>query len=205
MTQKVIEQIGQLYTDNLKQHGIDSKSVGWPNADDHLLRFDKLLSNVNLSDIESFNDLGSGYGAILDYLSSREKILKTYFAYDISQEMLDAMPTDKYPKTEIQKFLEPYLRTVADFSVASGIFNVRFSESDELWHQHILKTLHNLNDHSKKGFSFNLLSTYVDFKNDHLCYGDPLFFFDYCKKNFSRYVNLYHDYPLWEWTIVVTK
>ena len=56
---------------------------------------------------------------------------------------------------------------------------------------------------SKKGFGFNLLSTYVDWKEDHLYYGDPLFFFDFCKRHVSRYVSLLHDYPLYEWTILV--
>lgn len=205
MTRKTIEKIEYLYTDNLKKHGLNSKSVGWPNAQDHLLRFDKLFANIDLPNINSLNDLGSGYGAVLDYLASHNKVLDTYFAYDISQDMLDALNSNKYPATDIQKFLEPQLKTVADFSIASGIFNVRFSENDELWLEHILRTLQNLYDHSEKGFSFNLLSTYVDFENNHLFYGDPLFFFDYCKKNFSRHVSLYHDYPLWEWTIAVRK
>lgn len=56
---------------------------------------------------------------------------------------------------------------------------------------------------SVKGFSFNLLSTYADWKENHLFYGDPTYFFDYCKRNFSKKVFLLHDYPLYEWTIGV--
>lgn len=97
------------------------------------------------------------------------------------------------------------MSTEADFSIASGIFNVKFSENDESWTKYILETLENMNQFSNNVFSFNLLTSYVDFKKDHLYYGDPLFFFDYCKKNFSKYVTLYHDYPLWEWTVVVIK
>lgn len=205
MTQQTIKQIEGLYTDNLKEHGISSESVGWPNKQDHTLRFEKLFQGVGLTTIRSLNDLGCGYGAVLDYLSFSGKSLESYFAYDISQDMLDAIDTKKYQATSIKKFLEPKLSSPADFSIASGIFNVRFSETDELWQDHIIKTLCNLNENSLQGFSFNLLSTYVDFKKDHLFYGDPLFFFNYCKKNFSRYVSLYHDYPLYEWTVVVKK
>jgi hypothetical protein len=43
----------------------------------------------------------------------------------------------------------------------------------------------------------------VDWKQDDLYYGDPLFFFDHCKRTFSRTVTLLHDYPLYEWTIHV--
>lgn len=202
---KNLQNIEKLYTDNLKEHGISSKSVGWPDDQAHMLRFEKLFGSIFLDSINSLNDLGSGYGAVLEYFRKREKDLKTYFAYDISKEMLDALEVKFYPKTLINKFVASYLKTKADFSIASGIFNVRFAETDDKWHGYILSVLHNLNEHSIKGFSFNLLSNYVDFKKDHLYYADPCAFFDYCKKNFSRKVNLYHDYPLWEWTIQVIK
>ena len=205
MTQQTIKQIEDLYTDNLKEHGTSSESVGWPNKQDHALRFEKLFQGVDLTRIRSLNDLGSGYGAVLEYLISYDKALESYFAYDISQDILDAIDIQRYKQTNIKKFLEPNLSTLADFSIVSGIFNVRFSETDELWQDYILKTLSNLNENSIQGFSFNLLSTYVDFKKDHLFYGDPLFFFDYCKRKFSRYVSLHHDYPLYEWTMVVKK
>jgi hypothetical protein len=58
-------------------------------------------------------------------------------------------------------------------------------------------------ERSRRGFAFNLFTTYVDWKEDHLYYGDPGFFFDFCKRELSRSVALLHDYPLWEWTMVV--
>ena len=202
---KTIKRVRDLYSKNLKKHGVSSKSVGWPNSSDHKLRFEKLFTNVNLNNISSLNDLGAGYGSALDYILSQNYKLKTYYAYDISAEMLECIDLVKYPDIDIQKIQEPKTETEADFTIASGIFNVKFSENDEAWMQYILKTLENMNHFSKYGFSFNVLTSYVDFKRDHLYYADPCFFFDYCKKNFSRWVSLYHDYPLWEWTIVVRK
>ena len=38
-----------------------------------------------------------------------------------------------------------------------------------------------------------------------LFFGDPLFFFDYCKRNFARNVALLHDYDLYDFTILVRK
>jgi hypothetical protein len=60
-----------------------------------------------------------------------------------------------------------------------------------------------MREHSKLGFAFNLLTTFVDWKKDVLYYADPMHYFEYCKKNFSRYVTLLHDYPLYEWTLLV--
>jgi hypothetical protein len=30
-------------------------------------------------------------------------------------------------------------------------------------------------------------------------------FFHYCRQEISRYVSLLHDYPLYEWTMIVRK
>jgi hypothetical protein len=64
-----------------------------------------------------------------------------------------------------------------------------------------------MNDHSSRGFAFNMLTSYSDperCRND-LYYGDPAYFFDLCKRNFARNVAVLHDYGLWEWTILVRK
>jgi hypothetical protein len=36
-----------------------------------------------------------------------------------------------------------------------------------------------------------------------LYYGDPSWFFDHCKRRFSRNVALLHDYELYDWTMAV--
>ena len=93
----------------------------------------------------------------------------------------------------------------ADFTVASGIFNVRLRHTDELWQDYVLETLRALQSISLRGFAFNMLSTYsdVDRRRGDLFYADPLFMFDYCKRNLSPRVSLLHDYPLYEFTIIV--
>jgi hypothetical protein len=60
---------------------------------------------------------------------------------------------------------------------------------------------------STRGFSFNVLTSYSDEdkKRDYLYYADPLFLFDYCKRHFSRKVALLHDYPIYEFSILVRK
>jgi hypothetical protein len=73
--------------------------------------------------------------------------------------------------------------------------------------QYILETLEKINALSVKGFSFNILTSYSDkeYMKDNLFYADPLFFFDYCKKNFSKNVSLLHDYDLYEFTLLIKK
>jgi hypothetical protein len=97
------------------------------------------------------------------------------------------------------------LDQAADYSFASGIFNVRFEEPVERWRDYVLATLRNMHEFSRCGFAFNLLTSYVDWKEDHLYYADPCFFFDFCKREFSRKVSLLHDTSLWEWTMIVRR
>lgn len=201
-----IDEIGQYYSDLLEKHGTKAEGVGWTDEQRHLIRFNellKLLPSDNSTPI-TINDLGCGYGALFNFLVSHEIKIQHFYAYDISKKMLDAAQ-DNIPPGKATFLREPKLLTHADFSFASGIFNVRFKESDKVWQEYIIESLHNLNDFSSKGFAFNLLSSYVDWKDNNLYYADPRFFFDYCKTNFSRKVSLLHDTPLYEWTMIIRK
>ncbi|MBN1586509.1 MAG: class I SAM-dependent methyltransferase [Candidatus Omnitrophica bacterium] len=196
--------IADLYTESLQEHGTRSAGVGWKDPKSHVLRFDKLLTVVQPSSGKvSVNDLGCGYGALYRHIEKSTSIkLKKYYGYEISYPMLDAANHQICnPKVEFQ--LSDHLTQEADYSFACGIFNVRLEQSEKAWTAYILKTLKNLAEFSVKGFAFNALSIYVDYRKDHLYYADPMFFFDYCKKNFGKEVNLLHDYPLYEWTLTV--
>jgi hypothetical protein len=52
-----------------------------------------------------------------------------------------------------------------------------------------------------------MLTSYADREKQRsdLYYADPMFFFDYCKRRFSPRIALLHDYPLYEFTILVRK
>ncbi len=94
-----------------------------------------------------------------------------------------------------------------EYIIASGIFNVKLNHNETEWLHYILSTLEVMNKKSTKGFSFNLLAKYSDkeYMRDDLYYADPLFLFDFCKRNFSKNVALLHDYNLYEFTILVKK
>jgi SAM-dependent methyltransferase len=197
--------ISKLYTDSLKKHGAESQGVGWRDAQSHQLRFDKLAAVVDrTSKTFSVNDLGCGYGALLPYLRESGLNVGLFRGYDLSEEMLEEARR-RIDGDNVELIQGAVLDAEADYSFASGIFNVRLTFGEDEWRAHILETLANMHKHSRLGFSFNLLTSYVDWKEPHLYYGDPVFFFDYCKRSFSRYVSLLHDYPLWEWTMIVRK
>jgi hypothetical protein len=95
----------------------------------------------------------------------------------------------------------------ADYVVASGLFNLRLDVDEQSWRAYILDTLRSLDRLGRRGFAFNMLTSYSDperMRGD-LYYGDPCFFFDHCKRTFSRDVALLHDYGLYEFTLRVRK
>ena len=206
---RALDGVAQLYEKSLSDHGLDSKSVGWKDEESQLLRFQKLVyvidERASNGEEISVNDLGCGYGAMFRYLDAIDGVrLGKYFGYDISDEMLNtAKGVVADPRAEFIKGARA--TNEADYSFVSGTFNVKLEASDEVWGEHVKAALLNLAEKSRRGLAFNLLSTYVDWKQDHLYYADPFVFFDFCKRNLSPHVALLHDYPLYEWTIIVRK
>ena len=204
---ETLNKISNLYSNNLSEHGDQSKAVGWSTADSQELRFEKLTKVIPEKDSSfSVNDYGCGYGAHLEYLLQKKHSVVGYNGYDLSEEML-IMSKERLKdfNGDLKLINSSKISTPADFTFVSGTFNVRFESTYEEWKQFIEGTLDMINETSDRGFSFNLLSKYVDWKEPHLFYGDPCYWFDYCKVNYSKQVTLLHDYPLYEWTILVKK
>ncbi|MBL8487346.1 MAG: class I SAM-dependent methyltransferase [Rhodocyclaceae bacterium] len=202
-----LQPVARLYTKSLTEFGASPMGVGWRDTASQDLRFAKLSLQVLESAADgpvTVNDLGCGDGAMLKFLRRAGVDVARYTGYDVSPEML-AAAREQAGGEGTEYLLGSRLLHPADYSFASGIFNVRLEEDGDRWAEYIADTLRDLSARSTKGFAFNMLSTYVDFREPHLYYGDPLHYFDFCKRNFSRFVTLLHDYPLYEWTVVVRQ
>ena len=203
---KILENINHYYTDKIKMHGATPKGVDWNGEDSQFVRFEQLSKIIN-KDIFSINDIGCGYGKYFEFLQNRFSNFN-YYGFDLSQEMINnakSLYSNKgggFMQVDNLKNIEK-----ADYSVASGIFSVKMEHNESEWLSYILATLEEMNEKSIKGFSFNMLTKYSEkeYMRDNLYYADPLFIFDYCKRNFSKQVALLHDYGLYEFTILVKK
>ena len=197
--------VAKLYTDSFIEHGATAKGVGWTDKIKHELRLD-ILSRAVSEESSSFtvNDLGCGYGALFEWFEKNNHKIEYFNGYDISEEMLNAAK-ERLPKDRVSFFNLPAIQTKSDYSFASGIFNVPMGTNEDEWKTYVQTILDNMFEYSKKGFAFNMLTSYVDWRADNLFYGNPTEYFDLCKTRYSKYVSLHHDYPLWEFTIVVRK
>ena len=204
---KIIEDVRGYYTEKIKGHGATPLGVDWNSAESQDLRFEQLAKVIDPdAGFFSIVDFGCGYGALVDFLKARRNGFE-YTGFDISEKMI-AEAAKKNPGTDAVRWVtdESSLAPV-DYVVASGLFNVRLSHADDAWQQYIVDTLTSMNRLAQKGFAFNMLTSYSDkdHMKEYLYYADPAYYFDYCKTRFSKYVGLLHDYPLYEFTLLVKK
>lgn len=202
----ILDRVREYYSDKLKTYGATARGVDWNSTESQALRFEQLLKVCDCTRPFSINDYGCGYGALVEYMTDRGYTFQ-YRGFDISDQMIAKARELHRGLDHCQFFTDESRLTAADYTIASGIFNVKLQTSDEEWKAYVLHTLGRIAELSEKGFAFNILTSYSDRDRmrPDLYYTDPCFLFDYCKRNFSRFVSLLHDYPLYEFTILVKK
>lgn len=205
--QSVKQDIADYYSQKIQAYGATHQGVDWNSHESQWLRFEQLLRGFQLSSEQTFslNDYGCGYGAFIDYLKSLNADCY-YTGYDLSPDMIEAARKTHASSQRLQ-FVRGDQMEPADYTIASGIFNVHLEQVLSDWEDYIKGCLRKMNEVSRKGFSFNILTSYSDppLQRDYLYYADPTIWFDFCKREFSRNVALFHDYDLYEFTISVQK
>jgi SAM-dependent methyltransferase len=204
--ESLLTEVASYYSDKLKTYGENPRGVDWNGEEGQVLRFDQLTKIIEGGGPCSLIDVGCGYGAYFQFLSSRFEEI-SYLGIDVSEEMILAAQRRHAGGKDARFLRASDPGESADYVVASGIFNVRMGRSDEEWWTYLKATMDVLDGRSKLGFAFNCLTSYsdADKMRDYLYYADPCAVFDYCKRHYSRNVALLHDYQLYEFTILVRK
>jgi SAM-dependent methyltransferase len=190
----------------MEQFGPTARGADWNSRQSQELRFSQLTRIIVPKSRFSVIDYGCGYGALIPFLLRRFSAFQ-YLGFDWSAAMI-AEATRLYGQLRNCRFVTGgELSEKADYTVASGIFNVKLDHPEPVWKEYVIDTLHRMDGLSEAGFSFNILTGYCDpeYKRSDLFYADPCFFFDYCKRKFSKQVALLHDYGLYDFTILVRK
>lgn len=203
---KILKSVKQYYSRKIKTYGATARGVDWNSSESQELRFEQLLKVCNSNTGFSINDCGCGYGALVEYMLDKGYTFQ-YRGFDISNQMIAKARKLHRGLDRCEFFTDESFLTVADYTIASGIFNVKLQTSDEEWKEYVLYTLEKIAGLGEKGFAFSMLTKYADQDRmrPDLYYADPCFIFDYCKRHFSKNVALLHDYGLYEFTILVRK
>lgn len=194
------------YEDKLAQFGETARGVDWNSDESQMLRFEQLSRIFDVRNSFSVNDLGCGWGAYFEYLTAHHRNFN-YVGIDVAEAMVHAARRRFAGEARARFDHGSVPSGLQDYTVASGIFNVRFDCSDVQWFEHLCATLDVLDRASRLGFAFNCLTAYADADKlrPDLYYADPCALFDLCKRRYSRHVALLHDYGLYEFTILVRK
>jgi SAM-dependent methyltransferase len=194
------------YEGKLRAHGPTPAGVDWNSQESQLLRFALLAQLWREEGDASILDYGCGYGALADYLRARGH-RGAYIGFDVSEEMARAADARLASLPGCRVTARRGDLQSADYAVASGVFNVKQDAADETWRAYMWETIADLAALGTRGFAFNALTSYsdADKRRPDLYYADPLVVFDHCKRTYSRFVTLLHDYPLYEFTIIVRR
>jgi SAM-dependent methyltransferase len=203
--ERIYETTATYYSRKLKEHGATSGGVDWKDRGSHWARFDQIAKVID-GRAASVADLGCGYGAFLTYLRETG-YAGSFLGVDVSADMVLEAQKAHAADSAATFVVGAALPQDCDVVVSSGIFNVKQDNDDRAWLDYIECTIEACNARARHGFSFNMLTSYSDKEKQRpdLYYGDPLHFFDLCKRRYSRNVALLHDYGLYEFTIIVRK
>lgn len=202
----ILTKVDRYYSDKLAQHGPVPGGVDWNGLESQELRFRQLLEVCDFAKGFSINDLGCGYGALLDYIRKMGWQVE-YRGFDVSEAMVMEATRIHADASNARFVVAAKADEPADYTVASGIFNVCLDVNKTEWQKYMMMTLDEMDLASKKGFAFNCLTSYSDASRmrDYLHYADPCMLFDICKRKYSKNVALVHDYGLYEFTMLVRK
>lgn len=202
------KKLNQFFTDKLAIYGTTPKGVDWLGPEAQEIRFEQLVKAIDPSQKFTLIDYGCGYGALFDFIQRKGWDFE-YYGIDLIEKMvLAGRETHKeFPNAHFMT--DEKDAPLVDYLLASGIFNVKMDSPYEDWQEFVLQTLRRMDALCSKGFSFNLLTKYSDAdrmaERPDLFFADPLFFFDFCKRTFSRNVALLHDYGIYDFAILVRK
>jgi len=202
-----LSSVSALYASNYQELGINSRTLGWKSVEQQKLRFDILTQYLVPQTKCDVIDYGCGFADLADFLITDKKIdLQNYFGYEIDHSIANQARNTLTPHSICGEISEtPDIIHECDWSFVSGTFNVRVNNSAKQWERFVKQALKQLFDASRIGLAFNCLSVFNDWYVPDLYYADPASFLGYFKKTLNGSVSLFHNYPLFEWTMIVEK
>ena len=202
----VHQDVADYYTGKIRQFGATPLGVDWTCMPTQELRFVQLLKICDWDLPFSLNDLGCGYGAMLAYLAKRHRRVRVdYLGQDVSEAMVNHA-TKLWAGTPKASFATGHeLGRTADYSVASGIFNVRLAHSRARWEAHIRATLAELHTKSRRAYAVNFLAPVTATGPRELYRATPEKWARFCEEELGGEVTVLADYGLREFTLLVRK
>lgn len=200
--------IAEGYKMQFDEKGTTHEAVLWASKADQYKRFETLLAPIIsslTSDPVSINDLGCGYGAFFTYLQNHPTLkCKQFYGYDICASFIEA--ANRTISDQRAQFHQSHKALFeADYSFASGTFNLIGPQPEEDWIEFVKGSLRLLFQSSKTAMVFNLLDQDVENKEEWLFYANAGDFYHFCCKALSSHTSLHPNPALKGFTLCVWK
>lgn len=198
----VLQGVERYYTARLRRFGPTPLGVDWSCEPTQQLRFIQLLKACAPRRAFTLNDLGCGYGALAGFARERcGRRLQSYHGVDISPAMVRQARRLHADRDDASFEAGSALRKRADYSVASGIFNVKLDQGTAAWEAFIAETLAHLHAMSARAFSVNFLSPLPGAAPELYC-TSPEPWANFCGEKLACDVEVIAGYGLREFTLV---
>jgi SAM-dependent methyltransferase len=187
----------QLYSRRMERYGVDVRTLASGTPERRVIRF-SVLADVGDLNGASVLDLGCGLGDFYEYLCSRG-IRPQYTGYDVFPDFVQRAAV-RFPgvQFEVRDIQLDGIPRQFDYVISSQVFNRRLDHDDNF--EMVKDALRRCFAAARKGVVCDFLTSYVDFREDHLYYYSPEEMLRYCKMLTKR-VLLRHDYPLFEFAV----
>ena len=192
------------YERQLKKHGPTARGMDWKDSDSQRLRFEVLTEGLDLAG-STVHEVGAGAGHFYDFLLDRVGEV-VYSGSDLSAEMIEAAK-QRHPRANFEQrdVLDEAVAERYDFVFCSGLFHVSLGCPDSDWQQFVEAAVSRMYEMCNVAIGFNMMSDRVDYRSDGLYYSDPDEMRLFCHQRFGAEVGLRQDYPLYEYTVHVSK
>ena len=197
--------IEHYYTAKIERHGPTPLGVDWSCEPTQQLRFVQLLRICDFREPFSLDDWGCGYGALLDFIGKRHRgAIVDYLGIDLSRAKIDHAEKLWCGKRNQSFRVAGCSPRVADYALASGIFNVRIDEPLALWEACVEETLSAMARSARGGFAVNFLAPLPAGMHGkrELYRPDPSAWVGFCERKLSTKVTLLDRYGMREFTLL---
>ena len=198
---QTLNDVEKFIDNRVVEYGRAIQSSGWSSDESQYLRFDYLCRDFDLNG-KSILDVGCGKGDLVTYLRGKGVSFSQYTGIDIARTMITHC--NNSIKSERTSFLQGTVFDTpienVDVALLSGTLSYRYNNAVA----DAKATLEILFSKCTFGVAINFLSKKVDYELDKNQHYDPSMVLGWAL-NLSNNVALYHDYPLYEFTIVVKK
>ncbi len=147
-------------------------------------------------------DIGCGFGHYYEYLREHGIDVR-YVGYDFIAPFVE-VDRERFPEATfaVKDVTRDAIEHEADYVVMCQVFNNRYSDSDNT--EVVKAVLSKAFTAARLGVSLDMLSTYVNYREEKMAYFSPEEMFGFAK-SLTPYVRMQHDYAPHHFTLFLYR